>query len=512
MRTYTTLRLILGDQLNEQHSWFRQVDNQVLYVMMEIEPESAYVTHHIQKIVGIFGAMRQFNTQLKANGHAVCYYKISDQNNQQSFADNVDTLIHQYQIQHFEYQLPDEYRLDQLLRTYCNQLNITSLAVDSEHFYTQREDLTLFFKQKKATIMESFYRAMRKKHDILMEDTEPVGGIWNYDKENRKKIPRKHSIEAPYLLKHDVGSIYKDIQTANLKYIGHIDPKAFIWPLNRQESLNLLDDFLQRMLPFFGLYQDAMHQEHWSLYHSRLSFSLNIKLISPKEVIVAVEKVYRHNKVVDIAQAEGFIRQILGWREFMRGIYWREMPGYQQLNKLDAQRDLPAFFWTGNTKMNCLQKAIQQSLYYGYAHHIQRLMITGNFCLISGINPTDVDNWYLGIYMDAFEWVEITNTRGMSQFADGGIVGTKPYCASANYINKMSNYCQNCHYNKKEKTGDKACPFNALYWNFIHQHKNLLKSNPRMSMVYHIWEKFGSKEQDIILQQASKYLNNIEQL
>lgn len=512
MASYTTLRLILGDQLNLQHSWLQEVDDRVLYVLMEIEPESAYVKHHIQKIVGIFGAMRQFAAQLSSNGHATFYYQITDKNNRQSFVSNLNLLIEKHSIKQFEYQFPDEYRLDQLLKNYCEQLNISSKAVDSEHFYTKRKDLETFFEKKKTTVMETFYRSMRKKHAVLMDGSKPVGGTWNYDKENRKKIPKKHEVAAPFLYTQDVSAIYEHIQQAKLDFIGNINPKAFVWPLNRKEALNVLEDFLERMLPFFGLYQDAMHQEHWSLYHSRLSFALNIKLIAPKEVIVAVEEVFEKNEQVDIAQAEGFIRQILGWREFMRGIYWREMPSYETLNALDAQRNLPEYFWTGNTKMNCIQKAVQQSLDYAYAHHIQRLMVTGNFCLISGINPSEVDAWYLGIYIDAFQWVEITNTRGMSQFADGGIVATKPYCSSANYIHKMGNYCQHCYYDKKEKVGKKACPFNTLYWNFIHQHKNALESNPRMGMIYRIWEKFGSEEQNVILQQASKYLNNLEQL
>jgi deoxyribodipyrimidine photolyase-related protein len=512
MASYTTLRLILGDQLNLQHSWLKQVDDAVLYVLMEIEPESAYVTHHIQKIIGIFGAMRQFETQLASEGHATCYYNITDQHNQQSFAKNLDVLIKEHSIQNFEYQLPDEYRLDQLLQNYSTTLSIASKAVDTEHFYTKREDLKDFFQHRKTSIMEPFYRSMRQKHGILMDGADPIGGSWNYDKENRKKLPKKHTVAPPYLLKQDVSLIYQDIQAANLNFIGNIDTNAFVWPMNRKDALAALEDFLVRMLPYFGLYQDAMHQEYWSLYHSRLSFSLNIKLISPNEVILAVEQVYKENEQVNIAQAEGFIRQILGWREFMRGIYWREMPDYQNLNKLNAKRPLPAYFWDGKTKMNCLQKSIQQSLDFAYAHHIQRLMVTGNFCLLTGIKPSEVDKWYLGIYIDAFEWVEITNTRGMSQFADGGIIATKPYCASANYINKMGNYCQNCHYDKKEKIGEKACPFNALYWNFIHQHADLLQSNPRMGMVYRIWEKFSSEEQNVILQQALKYLNHIEHL
>ena len=256
-----------------------------------------------------------------------------------------------------------------------------------------------------------------------------------------------------------------------------------------------------------------MSQRHWSIYHSRISFALNIKLISPAEIVEAAEMFWRtHPEQISIAQTEGFIRQILGWREYMRGIYWSEMPGFKRVNYFRAQRSLPAYFWNGKTKMNCVHKAVTQSLEHGYAHHIQRLMITGNFCLITGIDPDEVDAWYLGIYVDAFEWVEITNTRGMSQFADGGIVGTKPYFSSASYINKMGDYCKHCKYSPKEKIGEKACPFNSLYWNFINQHQEKLASSPRMKMMYHVWNKYASDQQEMILTQAEEHLHNIEAL
>lgn len=500
MQYYHTLRLILGDQLNSQHSWLSTVDEQVLYVLMEIRPESEYVIHHIQKTVGIFGAMRQFAVSLKEQGHNIVYFNIDDSNNQHSFEANINMLIKQYQITNFEYQLPDEYRLDVLLKQYAQTLSISTKAVDTEHFFTQRKDLSLFFESKKTIIMESFYRSMRRKYAILIEDNKPVGGKWNYDKANRKKLPKQHLMSAPFLFEHNVTDIYRAIKKANLPSIGNIDPTYFIWPLNRKEALNLLADFIERLLPTFGL------------YHSRLSFALNIKLLNPLEVVKAAEDAYHQSDTIDIAQVEGFIRQILGWREFVRGIYWKEMPSYKQMNKLDAKRPLPSYFWTGKTKMHCMRHSIQQSLNYSYAHHIQRLMITGNFCLLTGINPTEVDAWYLGIYIDAFEWVELPNTRGMSQYADGGIVATKPYGASANYIDKMSNYCQSCFYKKKEKFGDRSCPFNSLYWQFIVRHQSQFAKNSRMSMIYRVWNKYTQNDQQLILEQASKYLNNLEQL
>jgi len=512
MKTIKTLRLFLGDQLNSKHSWLEQVEDNVLYVMMEIRPESEYVRHHIQKIAGIFGAMRQFSAHLVEQGHQVKYYGINDSDNQQTFEGNLNQLIKTYAIKKFEYQEPDEYRLDLLLKQYCKSLVINSFAASSEHFYTDRTEFKMFFDERKSIIMETFYRHMRKKHQVLMDGKKPVGGKWNYDKSNRKKLPKKHQPTPPFLFDNDVQKVLQEIKQAQLPFIGNINPQAFIWPLNRPQAKEVLDDFVERLLPNFGKYQDAMHQDYWSIYHSRLSFALNTKMLSPREVVHAVETAYYKEDEVDIAQAEGFIRQILGWREFMRGMYWQEMPAYQQMNALDADRPLPQYFWTAKTKMNCMQKAIGQSLEYAYAHHIQRLMITGNFCLMAGIDPDEVDEWYLGIYIDAFEWVEITNTRGMSQFADDGLVATKPYCSSANYINKMGNYCQHCYYNKKEKVGKKACPFNSLYWNFIDKHREKLSKNRRMGMIYRVWDKYSSEDKAAIIAQAAHYLDNIEVL
>ena len=355
---------------------------------------------------------------------------------------------------------------------------------------------------------------MRVKHQILVDNSSnPIGGKWNFDQENRKKVPKNNIIQAVPFISKDVSGIIEEIDRAGIKTIGEIAPTQFSWTTTRAEALELLENFVAQALPLFGTLQDAMTEKHWYLYHSRLSFALNIKLIDPLEVIKRVEKAYLENpELYELNQIEGFIRQILGWREYMRGIYWLQMPSYANLNFFDNKRQLPAWYWTGNTKMNCLKHAISQSLEHAYAHHIQRLMVTGNFALLAGIHPDEVDNWYLGIYIDAFEWVEITNTRGMSQFADGGIVGSKPYVSSAAYINKMSDYCGNCHYSYDKKVGEKSCPFNSLYWNFFDQHAEKLRSNPRLGMMLNVWNKMSNDDQTAILSQASSYLDQIEML
>ena len=508
-----TLRLILGDQLNSNHSWFKSVDDSVTYVMMEIRTETDYAQHHIQKVVGIFAAMQNFANQLKSNNHNLIYLHLNDENNLQSFQDNIQNLISEHEFNHFEYQLPDEYRVDQDLIELCNTISIPSKSVDSEHFFTSRNELGDFFQGKKTFLMESFYRAMRKKHAVLMDGDQPLTGKWNYDSDNRKKLPKDHKPTSPLIFDNDVSEILFEINKTDIKTIGSIDANHFLWPINREQSLELLDFFATECLSLFGSFQDAMTPNEWSIYHSRISFSMNIKLISPKEVINRVTLEWqKRSDEIEYHQLEGFVRQIIGWREYMRGIYWNQMPDYATLNFFNNSDKLPSWFWTGTTKMNCLKEAINQSLNYGYAHHIQRLMITGNFALLAGVHPDEIDAWYLGIYIDAFEWVQITNTRGMSQFADGGIVGTKPYVSSASYIDKMSNYCGSCYYKKAIKTGDKACPFNSLYWNFYDKNESKLAKNPRIGMMYNVWRKMKPEDKIALLEQADYYLKNINDL
>ena len=507
-----TLRLILGDQLNHRHSWFQQVDENVVYVMMEVRSETDYVVHHIQKVVAFFQSMRLFAKELLQKGHKVVYLKLDDINNKQSFTENIRWICQKYKIETIEYQLPDEYRVDQELKSLSEALNLSVCVVDSEHFFTSRTEFAEFFKGKKQFLMESFYRYMRKKHDILMVAGQPEGDKWNFDSDNRKKIPANHAIIQPYLFHRDVTEIVEMIQKTDVKTLGEIDEKQFVWPVTQEESLELLNFFVEYCLPYFGTFQDAMTPDAWSVYHSRISFAMNVKLISPQEVIEKVIQHYRQNNEISLNQVEGFVRQILGWREYMRGIYWMHMPEYASLNFFNHENKLPDWYWTGETKMKCLSHSIKQSLQFSYAHHIQRLMVTGNFALLAGIHPDEVDRWYLGIYIDASEWVEITNTRGMSQFADGGIVGTKPYVSSANYIDKMGSYCSKCLYNSKLKVGEKACPFNSLYWHFYARNEQLLRKNPRIGMAYVTLDKMQPQVKEELLKQAELYLSKINEL
>jgi len=506
-----TLRLILGDQLNLNHSWFTVPDESVTFLLLEMRQETDYVAHHIQKVVAFFLAMRDFASELEAKGHQVLYFRLDDEQNSGGLDQMIPKLIQNLSFERFEYLLPDEYRLDLQLKSLCQNLNIATGTADTEHFLTSRVFLSEFFAGKKGFLMETFYREMRRKFDVLMDGKEPKQGQWNFDHENRATLKDKNLLKKPLTHPKEVKSILDMIQKSGVKTIGEIENLAFIWPTSRAESLEVLDYFCEHLLVYFGQYQDAMTTWDPFLFHSRLSFSLNTKMISPLEVVSKVETYWEnHREEISISQVEGFVRQIIGWREYMRGIYWAKMPEFAELNFFGHDRPLPSWYWTGNTKMNCLSKSISQSLEHAYAHHIQRLMVTGNFALLAGIDPAALDEWYLGIYIDAIEWVEITNTRGMSQFADGGIVGTKPYVSSANYIQKMSNYCGQCAYDAKKKTGHGACPFNSLYWNFYEVNRSKLEKNPRIGMAYRTLDKMHNKQE--LLAQAAEYLDKIEKL
>lgn len=506
------LRLILGDQLNSEHSWFSEKDENTIYLIAEMRQETDYVKHHIQKVVAFFVSMRNFATSLQSSGHKVIYFKISDKENLHNLENIISNCIEKNKITLFEYQLPDEYRLDEQLKSICNQLKIPSKVYDTEHFFTQRNDVADFFKGRKQLLMESFYRDMRKKHHYLMNGSQPEGGIWNLDKDNRLKYKGQVTIPKPVTFRTTVSEIVKEIESAGVSIIGFIDLENFVWPTTRSECLNQLEYFCKNLLVHFGDYEDAMHTDEKYLFHSRLSFAMNSKMLSPKEVVEAAISAYnKSHGEITLSQIEGFVRQILGWREYIRGIYWKEMPEYAKLNALENYNKVPNFYWTGKTKMNCLQKAVSQSLTDAYAHHIQRLMIIGNFSLLTQMHPDEVDAWYLGVYIDAIEWVELPNTRGMSQYADGVIVATKPYVSSGSYINKMSNYCRSCHYNLKEKLGENACPFNSLYWNFLDDKKIHFKNNQRMSMMLNLLNKIPAEELFQIKTKAKHIIENLDQ-
>lgn len=508
-----TIRLILGDQLNPNHSWFRQVDPQVLYVMMEMRQETDYVVHHVQKVIGFFLAMRSFCQEMQSAGHRFCYLTLDDKENKQNLDENLLKILITESAERFEYQLPDEYRLDQQLKLFCAKLAIPFEGVDTEHFLTSRDELRQQFQGKKTYLMEAFYRKMRQKWRILMEGEQPEGGRWNFDAENRKKLPENFHVPAPLNFKHQAKELVEMLERCGVKTIGQIPDNQFAYPVSRSEALLWLDHFCRFLLPHFGTYEDAMDTRHALLFHSRLSFSLNLKCINPLEVVEAAIQAYRKPESgISLAQIEGFVRQIVGWREYMRGIYWAQMPGFAQLNFFQHQAALPSWYWTGKTRMACMKDCITNSLANAYAHHIQRLMVTGNFALLLGVHPDEVDQWYLGIYIDALEWVEITNTRGMSQYADGGIVGSKPYVSSAAYIHKMSNYCSQCSYDRNQKTGLKACPFNSLYWDFYDRNREKLARNPRIGMMYQVWDKMKADDKQAILDRAAWLKAHVEEL
>lgn len=514
---YKTLRLILGDQLNAQHSWFQTRDNNVLYIIAELKQETTYVKHHIQKICAFFLAMENFANELTSAGHDVLHLTLDDTAQHDTLNDLILSLASHFGANAFEYQRPDEYRLIQQLRSISLPTSTTVKEYDSEHFVLPFDEINRYVRPSQHNRMEVFYRKMRKRFDLLMNGHEPIGGKWNYDSENRAKLNTEdlQHIPQPLLFANDVQACLTRIEKHNVPHFGQCD-SAIIWPVSRAQSFALLNHFCLHCLPKFGRFQDSMTNQHtyqWSLYHSRLSFALNSKILNPHEVISTAIEAYEKSKgLITIAQIEGFVRQILGWREYVRCVYWVNMPYYTECNALDATEDLPPYFWDGNTKMECMKQAITQSLTIAYAHHIQRLMITGNFCLLAGIHPDQVDAWYLGIYIDAIEWVEMPNTRGMSQFADGGCVATKPYSAGGNYVNKMSDYCKKCHYAVKEKYSSRACPFNSLYWHFMIRHRQKLANNPRIGMVYRSWDKQAEENKTATLERASWCLDNLNEL
>lgn len=523
-QNYKRLRLILGDQLNASHSWYKKLDEQTLYIIAELPQEASYIQHHIQKACAFFCAMEHFANALSHAGHDVLYLTLDDTQHHKDLMALLQSVCQKYSISEFEYQQPDEYRLDEQLANFerlsgenTGGKKLCTTRSSTEHFLLEHGELAKLIKPAHHNRMEVFYRKMRKRFNILMDGEKPAGGQWNYDADNRNKLKPADiaKVPEPLVFSHDITAYKKRLEKHQIKTIG-VAGDTLIWPVSRQQSLQVLEYFCTHCLPLFGRFQDAMTAQtphKWSLYHSRLSFALNSKMLSPRLVIDKVLNAYdKANGQITLAQVEGFIRQILGWREYVRAVYWVNMPNYLAQNYLKASAPLPNYFWTGKTKMKCMQQALQQSLDYAYAHHIQRLMITGNFCTLFGINPDEVDAWYLGVYIDAIEWVELPNTRGMSQFADGGWVATKPYIASGNYVNKMSDYCKNCYYDVKQKTTENACPFNSMYWHFLDRHSEVFSNNPRIGMAYKTWQKQESTQQQALLKRAQWCLNHMDEL
>lgn len=507
-----TLRLVLGDQLHPGHSWFSQVDEQVVYVLMEVRQETDYVLHHAQKILAIFAAMRDFARYLRAGGHRVRYVALDYPGNRQSIPGNLAALAAHYAAQRIEWQQPDEWRLDAQLQAWGAAQPLDWAVMDSEHFLTQRGELAALMGQRKQWLMEHFYRHMRRRYKLLLDDDgAPEGGQWNFDHDNRKRWPGTPPEPADWRPRHDHSDLWRMVQRAGVQSFGDPQSAALRWPLNRTEALACLDAFITTALPHFGAYEDALAAQAPRLFHSLLSFALNVKMLQPLEVVQRAETAWRAGQG-PLAAVEGFVRQIVGWREYVRGIYWANMPGYETSNALGHHAPLPRWFWNGDTQMRCLHLAITQSLQTAHAHHIQRLMVIGNFALLAGLEPQALHRWYLGIYIDAFAWVELPNTLGMSQRADGGVIATKPYVSSAAYLQRMGDYCQGCAYDPKQKTGARACPFNALYWDFFERHAPTLQGNPRLALVYRQLQKMSDAQRAALRTQAGHLRERLDTL
>ena len=505
------LRLVLGDQLDPLHPWCQaRPDPAVLIVLMEIRQETDYTRHHAQKVLAIFAAMRRFAQQLREAGHRVHYLRLGNPHNRQSLTANLDALAQAVGAEVVEAQLPDEWRLDAQLRAHAAQAPYALHLVDSHHFLGTRDEAARFFGDS-PWLMERFYRHLRQRERVLMEGRQPAGGRWNFDTENRSRWPGDPPEPPDTRRRHDLRALWSEIEAAGVVTMGAPAAEALPWPLDRAEALADLQSFITHGLPHFGPYQDALSDGHERLFHSLLSFALNTKMLHPREVIAAAEAAWREGRA-PLASVEGFIRQILGWREYVRGVYWARMPGYVERNHLGHERALPAWFWTGETRMRCVQRALGQSLQQAHAHHIQRLMVIGNFALLAGLHPAEVHQWYLGVYIDAFEWVEAPNTLGMSQFADGAGITTKPYVSSAAYLDRMGDHCRHCPYDKRQRLGERACPFNALYWDFMDRHAEKLRPLPRLAPVYRQLEQMPTEDLAALRAQAQRHLERLDQL
>ena len=508
-----TLRLILGDQLSHNVSSLKDIDPENDTILMcEVWDEATYVKHHKKKIAFLFSAMRHFAEELKEKGYNVHYTKLDDKNNNGSFKGEIERAIKEHDIDEVITTFPGEYRVWQDMMSWEDDFDVDVDIKDDDRFLCTPEEFKDWAQDRKQLRMEYFYREQRKKYNILLdEDGKPEGGEWNYDSENRK--PPKEGLNVPPTYQANIDDTTQNcIDLVANKFPDHFgDLEPFYFAVTRDQALYALNKFIDERLNNFGAYQDAMVQGEPWMYHSHISFYLNCGLLTPLECIQKAEEAYK-NGTAPLNSVEGFIRQILGWREYIRGIYWMKMPDYKEENFLEAKRNLPDFFWTGNTQMNCLRQCISETKENAYAHHIQRLMIMGNFSLIAGLSPEEVNEWYLIVYADAYEWVELPNVTGMILFADGGVLASKPYAASGAYVNRMSDYCKGCKYSVTKKNGDKACPFNYLYWNFMIENEDKLKGNPRLNMSYNTLNKMNDEKIQAIKDDSKRFFKNIDNM
>jgi deoxyribodipyrimidine photolyase-related protein len=500
------LILVLGDQLTPTLSALDAADRDTdVVVMAEVRGEAGSPKHHPQKIALIFAAMRKFAAALIEDGWTVAYARLTDTDNAQTIDGELLRRADEFGAQEVICTTPGDWRLIELL----DELPLKVTRLPDTRFISTQSEFEDWAEGRKELRMEYFYRLMRKKTGILMDGDKPEGGKWNYDHDNRK--PAEADLFQPKVPRFKPDEVTREVlQLVADEFADHIgDLDGFAYPTTATEAEKATDDFIANRLEGFGPYQDAMLTGEAHLYHSILSPALNIGLLDPLDLCRRAEAAYRDGKV-PLNSAEGFIRQILGWREYVRGIYMMDGPGYTGRNALRHDRDLPWLYWGGETDMACLSEVVTLTRENAYAHHIQRLMITGNFALLIGADPAQVHDWYLSVYADAFEWVEAPNTIGMSQFADGGMIASKPYISSGNYIDKMSNYCDGCAYDVRKKTGKGACPFNLLYWWFLDRHAQRFRKNPRMGTIYATWDRMDTDRKKVILSEAEEFLARLD--
>ncbi|GIV11292.1 MAG: cryptochrome/photolyase family protein [Fimbriimonadales bacterium] len=499
------LILILGDQLDRSSAALDGFDPTCDAVWMaEVAEEATHVWSHKARIAIFLSAMRHYRDWLRQQGYTVHYHALDDPQNQGSFASELTRTVKQHQPQTLVVVEPGEWRVLQSLKQTAQQLGVPLEIRPDRHFLMSIDEFKRHAAGRKQLRLEFFYREMRQRTGILMEGKQPVGGAWNYDASNRQAfgkqgpglVPRPISF-APDALTQEVIRL---VETRFPHHPGSL--RNFDWAVTPEQAEHALDDFIENRLPLFGPYQDAMWTGEPYLYHSRLSSAINLKLLDPRRAIQKAVDAYRQNHA-PLQSVEGFVRQLLGWREYIRGVYWLAMPDYLERNALNAQAQLPDFYWTGETDMNCLRETITQTLQYGFAHHIQRLMVTGLYALLLGVHPKQVHAWYLAIYVDAVEWVELPNVYGMSQFADGGLMASKPYIASGKYLQRMSNYCAGCRYKPDRATGDDACPFTTLYWDFLLRHEAAFANHPRLGQQIRNLRHLSEADKQAIRQQAT---------
>ncbi len=500
-----TLRLILGDHLTREIAALDGLAAGDVVLMVEVADETTYVPHHKQKIAFILSAMRHFAEELRQEGIAVDYVRLDDPENSGSFGGEVKRALARHAVDRIVVTEPGEWRVRAMMEAWAGETGLPVEIREDDRFVCSRGRFSRWAEGRKGFRMEFFYREMRRETGLLMEEDKPVGGQWNYDAENRKALPKE--ARPPRRLRFSPDAVTREVMDlVGARFADHFgDLEPFGWAVTRADALKALDHFITEALPQFGDVQDAMKRGEPFLYHGLLSPYLNVGLLTAREVCLAAETAYRRGQA-PLNAAEGFIRQILGWREYVRGIYWHRMPDYAETNALGADRPLPWFYWSGETDLACIAEVVGETRRNAYAHHIQRLMVTGNFALLAGIRPSEVEAWYLAVYADAFDWVELPNVHGMVMFADGGLLASKPYAASGAYIDRMSDYCAGCAYDPKIKVGEGACPFNLLYWNFIDANAQTLKGNPRMAMPYRTWEGMDGGRKAQILKEARAFL------